>query len=182
MPNDELPSFKYHPDPIATGSVVLSPEVCPICGESRGFAYGGIPYGTTELEHICPWCIEDGSAHEKFKVEFTDPEGVGGYGQWEKVPLGALEEVAFRTPGFAGWQQERWFTHCGNAAEFLGPMGKTELEQMGPGAIEVIRLESGYESADWEDYFSRLDRNYGATAYMFRCLRCGQLGGYSDCE
>jgi len=62
----DLPDFKYHPNPIATGSIVPSVEVCPVCGESRGLAYDGIPYGTNDLEHICPWCIADGSAHEKF--------------------------------------------------------------------------------------------------------------------
>jgi uncharacterized protein CbrC (UPF0167 family) len=98
----ELPIFKYHPSPIATGSIVPSAEVCPVCGESRGFAYDSIPYGMNELEHICPWCIASGSAHEKFGVEFTDTEGVGGQGQWEKVPKEVVEEVAFRTPGFAG--------------------------------------------------------------------------------
>ena len=105
----ELPDFKYHPNPIATRSIIPSTKVCPVCGESRGFAYDGIPYGTKDLEHICPWCIADGSAHEKFGVAFTDTEGVRGYGQWEKVPKEVVEEVAFRTPGFASWQQEHWY-------------------------------------------------------------------------
>jgi uncharacterized protein CbrC (UPF0167 family) len=138
----ELPHFKYHPNPIATGSVVPSVEVCPVCGESRGFAYDGIPYGSKEIE----------------------------------------EEVAFRTPGFASWQQEHWYTHCGDAAEFLGPMGKEELEQTGTEAIEVVREESGKQGADWQYYFSKLDRKFTATAYLFRCRHCGRLGGYSDCQ
>jgi uncharacterized protein CbrC (UPF0167 family) len=58
----ELPDFKYHPNPMATGSIVPSAEVCPVCGETRGFAYDGIPYGTNELEHICPWYISSGAA------------------------------------------------------------------------------------------------------------------------
>jgi uncharacterized protein CbrC (UPF0167 family) len=96
----ELPDFKYHPNPVATGSIVPSAEICPVCGESKGFAYDGALYGANELKHVCPWCIADGSAHEKFGVEFTDTEGIGGYGEWEKVPKEILEEVAFRTPGF----------------------------------------------------------------------------------
>jgi uncharacterized protein CbrC (UPF0167 family) len=178
----KLPDFKYHPDPLTTGSIVPSIEACPVCGRSRGFAYDAIPYGPNELQLICPWCIADGSAHEKFGVEFIDTEGVGGYGQWTRVPNEVVAEVAFRTPGFAGWQQERWYTHCGDAAEFLGPMGKEDLEKMGPEAIEVVRVESGQQGADWEHYFSRLDRTSTATAYLFRCLHCGQLGGYSDCH
>jgi len=178
----ELPDFKYHPNPIATGSIVRSEKVCPVCGQSRGFSYDGVPYGTNELEHICPWCIADGSAHDEFGVEFIDIGGVGGFGEWERVPKEVVEEVAFRTPGFASWQEEHWFTRCGDAAEFLGPMGKEELEKMGPEAIEVVRAESGHQGADWEYYFSKLDRRLAARAYLFRCRHCGKLGGYSDCH
>jgi len=178
----DLPVFKYHPDPMATGSIASSADVCPICGKCRGFAYQIIPYGTRELENICPWCIADGSAHDRFGVEFTAPEDVGVYNGWEKVSMEIIEEVAFRTPGFASWQQEHWFTHCGDAALFIGPMGKKELELAGSEAIEVIRQESGQQGAHWEYYFSALDRNHTATAYLFRCRHCGQLGGFSDCH
>ena len=178
----EIPHFKYHPDPITTGSIVPSVEVCPVCREAKGFSYAGVPYGVNELQNVCPWCIADGSAHEKFGVEFIDPGEVGGYGRWEQVSPQVVEEIAFRTPGFAGWQQEHWFTHCGDAAEFIGPMGKKELEQTGPEAIEIIRKESGQKGADWEHYLSRLNRKHTATAYLFRCRRCGRLGGYSDCQ
>jgi uncharacterized protein CbrC (UPF0167 family) len=27
-----------------------------------------------------------------------------------------------------------------------------------------------------------LDRTRGPTAYLFRCIKCGALGGYSDCH
>ena len=37
----------------------------------------------------------------------------------ESVSDEIVAEVAYRTPGFTGWQQERWFTHCA-AGEFLG--------------------------------------------------------------
>lgn len=175
----EFPRFKYHPEPTKTGSIVPSTQVCPVCGESRGFAYSGIPYGVKEVEHICPWCIATGLAHERFGVEFTDIAGVGGYGQWEKVPQEVAEEVAFRTPGFAGCQQERWFTHCGDAAEFLGPMSKAELERMGPEAIEAVLRGCEQEGVNW-GFFSKLAQRHKATAYLFRCHRCGQLGGYFD--
>ncbi len=116
-----LPSFKYHPDPIATGGLVASDTVCCCCGEARGYIYTGPAYAVEDYDQcICPWCIADGSAHEKLGVSFTDENGIGGYGQWEAVPASVIEEVAYRTPGFSSWQQEQWWTHCGDAAEFLG--------------------------------------------------------------
>jgi uncharacterized protein CbrC (UPF0167 family) len=36
------------------------------------------------------------------------------------VPADVVEEVAHRTPGFSTLQQARWWTHCGDAAAFLG--------------------------------------------------------------
>jgi uncharacterized protein CbrC (UPF0167 family) len=49
-------------------------------------------------------------------AEFTDV----GVGVPNDVPQAVLEEVSQRTPGFLGWQQERWLYHCSDAAAFLG--------------------------------------------------------------
>jgi hypothetical protein len=178
----ELPIFKYHPEPLKTGSVVPSDKACEVCRLRRGFAYSGSPYTVDSVETICPWCIADGSAHDKFGAEFVDREFVGG-GGWDSVAPGIADEVAFRTPGFSGWQQERWFAHCRDAGEFLGPMGKHELESLGHDAIHAIRSGSDYSDNEWKEFFESLDAKHGpATAYLFRCRHCGKLGGYSDCR
>ncbi|HEV2699719.1 MAG TPA: CbrC family protein, partial [Terriglobales bacterium] len=162
--------------------IIASEKACEVCGQKRTFIYSGVPYAKTEIECICPWCIADGSAHDKFGTEFVAREFIGG-GEWDTVPSGVADEVAFRTPGFSGWQQERWFTHCGDAAEFLGAMGKAELQQLGAEAIEVVKRASGYEDKEWEIFRESLDAKCGpSTAYLFRCGRCRKIGGYSDCK
>jgi len=121
MPRSPLPAFKYHPDPIATGSVKASENVCVCCDRARGYIYTGPTYAEEELEEeLCPWCIADGTAHAELDAEFVDREGIGGYGEWEEVSSTIVDEVACRTPGFSGLQQERWYTHCADAAEFVG--------------------------------------------------------------
>src|SRR5690242_10257801 len=96
----DLPQFKYHPDPLATGSVVASDAECACCGKSRGFLYAGPVYALEEYEQcICPWCIADGSAHANLGASFTDEAGIGGYGKWDRVSEKVIEEVAYRTPG-----------------------------------------------------------------------------------
>jgi uncharacterized protein CbrC (UPF0167 family) len=178
-----LPTFKYHPDPIATGSVKESDTECASCAQRRGYIYVGPVFSEHELsDRICPWCIADGSAHEKFAAEFTDPAGVGGYSTGPVLPNAVIEEVAFRTPGFSGWQQEHWLACCGDAAAFVGLAGRAELEQRWPDAIPSIEQECGMDGPNWHDYFGALTKDGSPTAYVFRCLHCGRHLGYSDCD
>ena len=178
-----FPSFRYHPDPLATGSVMSSPKACRRCGERRGFIYAGPVHAEEDLdEAFCPWCIADGSAAREFGAEFTDPEGVGDYGSWDAVPAEVVDEVARRTPGFTGWQPERWWTHCADAAEFLGRAGRHELSGRWADATPALMAEAGLDEDGWPEYLAALDTEGSPTAYVFRCRHCGRLGGYSDCD
>ena len=61
-----LPAFRYHPDPISSGSIVASEKVCRCCGQNRGYIYAASVIAEEELdEKICPWCIVNGSAHSR---------------------------------------------------------------------------------------------------------------------
>jgi uncharacterized protein CbrC (UPF0167 family) len=177
-----LPIFKYHPDPLATGSVVKSDAECVCCGKVRGFIYTGPVYSVEEYDNcICPWCIENGSAHEKLEASFTDEYGLGGGGEWDDVAQSVIEEVAYRTPGFTSWQQEKWWTHCGDAAQFIGRAGRKELEAFGPQALRAIQESAGLsDGLEWKRFLSALDKSGSPTAYLFRCTNCGQVGGYQD--
>jgi uncharacterized protein CbrC (UPF0167 family) len=135
------------------------------------------------IRESAPWCIADGSAHSTLQASFTDDVGIGGGGIWERVANEIVDEVAHRTPGFAGWQQEQWWTHCGDAAQFIGRAGRRELEALGPDAIAAIQDNAGLsDGPDWDRFFAALNRDGSPTAYIFRCGRCGRLGGYQDCD
>jgi len=180
----ELPAFKYHPEPLKTGSISASDAECACCGERRGYVYNGPVYAKGELDsQLCPWCIGDGAAHEKFEADFTDTSGIGSYGAWTSVAPDIIREVAQRTPGFSGWQQERWWTHCGDAAEFLGQAGAREVIDAGPALIKRLREDLGWpRGGAFDAYIGSLRKEDGPTAYLFRCRHCGQFGGYSDSE
>ena len=179
-----LPIFKYHPDPIATGSIMASGNTCVCCGEARGYVYIGPVYAIEEYEEcICPWCIADGSAHAKLDAAFNDEESIGGNRHWDTVPIEVIEEVAYRTPGFFGWQQHEWWTHCGDAAKYLGRVGRVELLKFDRRTIEIIREYLDYDKgSEWDQLFSRLSPVDSPTAYLFQCTKCGQHGGYWDCD
>src|SRR5262249_30460860 len=179
----DLPKFKYVPDPVALGVIVESGAECPCCAKSRGYAYTGIVFADKEYENcICPWCIADGSAHEKLGVTFIDDDAVGGYGAWDEVPEAVVAEITERTPVFSSWQSTQWWTHCGDAAQFLGAVGRKELEAFGSDAVAGIRTNSELEESAWEDVYPQLDRQGSPTAYLFRCSKCGKFGGFWDSD
>ena len=177
--DDSLPFFKYHPDPVATRSVEPSDTTCLACGQARGYVYSGPVYAVDELvEQLCPWCIADGSASRLFDAEFTDV----GLGVPPDVAADRADELARRTPGFFGWQQEYWLYHCGDAAAFLGRVGYRELQPF-PDALEMLLHENeryGWTPEQSAAFVRSLDENGGRTAYLFRCLVCHAHVAYSD--
>ena len=167
-----LPAFKYHPDPLSSGSVVPSPGSCSCCGKARGHVYAGPVYADIELEDaLCPWCIADGSAHRRFDALFVDSEAFP-----DGVPSSSVELISQQTPGFNAWQGEHWPACCGDATAFIGPFGITELR------ARDYRLESllmphivhtmGVSGSAATRLLSSLNREHGPTAYLFRCLVC----------
>jgi uncharacterized protein len=179
--SEALPVFKYHPDPIATGSIVVENETqCAVCGKARGYVYTGPVY--TQLEDdfdncLCPWCIADGSAAKTLAAEFTDG------GTMEDASRAAVEEVTRRTPGFTAWQQEQWLCCCGDAAAFLGPMGAADLRKLPP-AIQAVkrhlRDDWDLEGEELQEIFDALTKDDMPTAYVFRCLHCARYLAYVD--
>ena len=69
--DEPLPAFKYHPDPVATGSIKADPDApCLACNRIRGYIYEGPAYSEKYdyLTHsLCPWCIADGSAAKEIR-------------------------------------------------------------------------------------------------------------------
>lgn len=179
----ETPTFRYHPDPVATGSAAPSIDLCDLCERPAGLRYLGGIFGQ-QAEVLCLRCIGDGTAARRLALpdgrpaEFTD---VGG-GVPADVPQGEREEVSQRTPGFVGWQQEHWLYHCGDATAFLGLVGWGDVKEL-PDAIASLRAELtelGVEPAEADEQLRWMRRDGDITGYLFRCLHCGAHLGCSD--
>lgn len=179
---ESLPAFKYHPDPLSTGSLRADPDTpCLGCNRIRGYVYTGPVYTARSFildDHLCPWCIADGSAAQKFAATFNDT------GSTEGISSDVRTIVESRTPGFHAWQQPTWLACCGDAAAFLGIAGAQELERDFPKAMPVVkkylREEFDLSKDEAEEFLEGLTRDGEPSAYIFRCLHCNQYLAYAD--
>lgn len=179
------PVFRYHPDPLATGSAVRAEHRCDVCGLRREVRYHGPVYGN-QPESLCLYCIKSGEASRALGLvsrSGRDHSEIVGWAAMfsdetdvpDDVPSAVADEIAYRTPGFHGWQQQSWLYHCGDGAAYLGPAGYADLRPH-PDALEMLRLDiqrPGWSHEQTELLLRRLDRTDGPTAYLFQCLHCG---------
>lgn len=179
------PRFRYHPDPVATGSAepsAGSDTVCSVCRSSSEQRYTGPVFGR-QAEWLCLGCIASGEAARALAIdgdpaEFTD----AGWGVPEDVPAAVVDEIAQRTPGFTAWQQEHWMYHCSDGAAYLGPAGWDDLTA-DPEATAMLReelREAGQDGATAEELLQRMSRDGEAMAQLFRCLHCDTHLAYVD--
>ncbi|WNO69467.1 CbrC family protein [Streptomyces sp. AM2-3-1] len=174
--SSQLPFFRYHPEPVTTGADTASGEVCVCCGQARGWIYTASFYTQQDVPgRICPWCIADNGAAERFNGEFADAYSLDGV-SWE-----VLQEVTRRTPSFHAWQDPRWLVHCQDAAAYVGKVGYTKLAAH-PEALEQLRTEirlDGWHDAQQREQFLQ-SLGHGATAMLFKCTVCGTHLAYTD--
>jgi uncharacterized protein CbrC (UPF0167 family) len=175
-----LPKFRYHPDPIGSGSVVASPKKCKCCKRVRGFIYAGPAYAEKDLdEGLCPWCIADGSAAAKFDATFVDAEAFA-----DQAPEAARTEILERTPGFNTFQSEQWPSCCGEPAAFMTPAGIAEIRarfhQLEGGLMMHIVHEMGISGGAARQTLESLQRDQSPTVFVFKCLHCDTQPFYVD--
>lgn len=167
-----LPIFRFHPDPIGSGSVVASPWSCQCCQRAHGYIYAGPVYAEQDLtDALCPWCIADGSAAERFGARFVDSEAFAA-GASDCV----VKEITERTPGFNAWQNESWPSCCGEPAAFITPAGiaeiRTRFYQLEGSLMMFIVQELGISGGAARQFLESLRRDHSPTVFVFKCQRC----------
>lgn len=177
----DLPTFRYHPDPLETGafSEYDPPVVCDCCGKPTKIAYDGPFYSRSEVAHLCPACIAGGEAARKYQGAFQDECSLEeGVDDPEK-----LDELLHRTPGYQGWQQEVWRAHCGDYCAFVGYVGYRDLQRMG--LVEEV-LDDPVWAEAWgeepEELLRDVENGGSVQGYLFRCLHCGRRLLWVDCD
>ena len=167
----ELPAFRYHPDPIATGSVKRRAGTCICCEKRVEHFYVASTYSPADVrEKLCPRCIHDGSAHRKFDVLFSDPSPLADNG----IPNRTIEAVTQRTPGYISWQQEIWLSHCGDACAFLGDATPETVAQLNDDEMSQLNSDFGVDRSWLTELLAHYEPGGQPAIYHFQCLKCGR--------
>jgi uncharacterized protein len=174
-----LPAFRHHPDPLGSGSISASDAKCACCKQSRGYLYEGPVYGEEDEVPLCPWCIHDGSAHEKLDVTFVDSEAFD-----DDASAEAMDLICERTPGFNAWQGERWPSCCGAPAAFVTPAGAEEIRTKYPRLegplMTYIVHDMSISGGAARRLLDSLQKDQSPTAFIFKCLHCDNMPVYVD--
>lgn len=171
-----LPNFKYHPAPINTGSIEKSDEICECCNRNRGYVYTSSVYAVEDVEFICPWCIADGSVHQKYDAELIDSYSLLEEGLSEDI----IQEVCCRTPGYISWQSEVWLTCCNDACEFHGDVSKLEMQTISADRLEQLSQDSDFAIGDLKEMIKHYQPKSSPAFYKFVCLHCSQVKYHMD--
>ena len=164
-----LPYFKYNPNAEKLGILALREATCPVCQQFRSIIYDGPVASENDVADICPWCIADGSAAEKFDCEFAGSAGTEDVDDEE-----ALRELLTRTPGFNTFQEVIWPAHCGAPCAYMNPVGNKEVKRMREELIDDIEHLADEFGIDEEELIDDITTDGAMQGHLFNCLHCGQ--------
>lgn len=171
-------SFKYHPNPIETGAFIRGDsKECNCCGKSTDIWYVSPFYTVADgINCICPECISNGLAAERFAGEFQDSSSVDKVSDNKR-----LDELIHRTPGYSGWQQEYWIAHCDDYCAFLGYVGWDDLIRLGIDKNVEASYCNQINGWDIEYLKQHMKKDGNLQGYLFKCLHCNQYRLHVDC-
>jgi uncharacterized protein CbrC (UPF0167 family) len=170
-----LPVFKYNPNPMLLNVIKKERTLCPVCNEEREYVYDGPFYSIEDVEGICPWCISDGSAAKKYDGQFQDDASCEEVNKEEYI-----DELIHRTPGYYGWQQEYWLSHCGDFCAIVQYVGWKEIEHLEEElSVDIAEICSEYNITK-EEFQSWLTNEGSLQGYLFKCVHCNKHRLYVD--
>lgn len=177
--SEQLPKFRYHPDPVATGAFEECAATCVCCKKPRGMIYVGPVYAIDDLdEALCPWCIADGSAAAQLGATFADAHPL----VQANIAAAIVEEVNLRTPGYTSWQQESWLSHCGDACEFHGDATANDVKKASEETKKQWLAAYEQDEAGWDWATSGYRPGGDSALYKFVCRHCSLvLFGWDLC-
>ena len=175
--NRDLPVFKYNPNAIKNKGIVQRSAKCQVCNEHTEYVYEGPFYSVDEVEDICPWCIKSGKAAVKYDGQFQDDSTC------EEVDnIEYLDELIHRTPGYSGWQQEVWLSHCGDFCAFIDYVGWNEIKHLESELKDDLDIIKSNYRLTQKELEKALVNGGSLQGYLFKCVVCGHYRLTIDCD
>lgn len=174
--SEDFPYFRYHPDPLNTGSIQPSEVACECCELSRGFVNTCNFYSFSGKERFCPWCIATGRAAKMFDGLFCDDFSLRKAG----LPVSIIEEVSQRTPGYISWQSEVWLSCCGDACEFHGDALVEEIQNLNTSQLHRLQAESQLPLNTLQAMIASYVPTSSPAFYKWKCRVCRSVHYYVD--
>ncbi len=180
----KLPKFKYSPNAYALGLFDDVEGTCSVCKEKRKLKYNSSFYSIDTPEYICPWCISNGKASEKYDGEFNDYNGIEGVSPDPSDPVPTLPaeqllEVCCKTPSYVSWQQEQWLSHCNEPCAFIGYADTETIQPLLDELKDDIEQNIGFDPSFIKEHLSKDGHLVG---YLFQCIKCKTHRLHADCD
>lgn len=170
---NELPVFKYSPNPLQNEQINRWPDTCDVCKQSRNYFYTG-PYKSDHpdsqngsVERYCVYCLANGELFKLLKGKTIQPENCESVDD-EK----SLELLTQKSPCYNGWRDEKWPSHCGDFCAFESYFHYDSMKEL----IEEIKGDWEAAKKEWklsdEDMSQIRGKESRVRAYLFSCLKC----------
>ena len=170
-------NFKYHPNVWEQNVFSCKNNgqkaICQCCGKETEYFLESM-YTEEDIDCICPQCVANGQASQKFKGEFIQDAEIDKVDDQEKI-----DELFKRTPGYLSWQGEYWLACCKDFCAYVGEVGTKELEEMEIADEVFTEYEDRNEYENVREY---LVKQGSMSGYLFRCLHCGKYHLWVDAD
>jgi hypothetical protein len=148
---------------------------------ASGYVYTGPCYVEDDFDAmLCPWCIADGRAFQRFGVTFAEIAPGPGF------DLHTAEEIEERTPGITTWNPIQWPACCDMPMAYMEPVGTAELQarhvKLAAALPAQLATAQGIDAAAAAALCQQLQRDGSPTLHVFRCLRCKREQGVLDSD
>ena len=187
LDNYQFPKFEYYANPKLCDTLIVDEEdkPCSCCGEIKHVlfecdgCYGDFPEGLV----LCPECIASGKAGKKFNIEFGlvyefdyDTEM-----HFDKIDD---EEKKFKAtkciPPILTCNDMEFRTHCGDYAEYMGPVYWQDIKNLGKQGIKDIKEDLKLNHNAFHLKLHDLKKinpdneDYDIYLHLYRCKHCGK--------
>ncbi|PLR33282.1 hypothetical protein CYR55_16990 [Chimaeribacter californicus] len=161
-----LPKFIYITDDYA-GTVFLKNSImCDCCQKESPYQYNGPVYSVEEGEiTLCPWCIHDGSAAEKYAASFNDIYD-------ESLEEAIITTVCEQTPGYSSWQDQGWAAHCKDACVYHGDASAQDVADASEPTRQKWMRDYEQDAESWDHFMKGYQPGGDQGVYKFHCRHC----------